>query len=134
MFNLSSKSDHGLLLLTLLSKKKAGRFVPLTEIAEEANLPYAFISRIASQLSKKGILESREGSTGGYRLSKKPKKISVAEVIETLDGPWQPTKCDHEGQACDHQGICPMQNTWQKNLKTKMWQIMENYTIKDLTA
>lgn len=134
MFNLSSKSDHGLLLLSLLARKKASEFVSLADISNESDLPYAFISRIASQLSKKGILESREGSTGGYKLSKNPKEISVAEVIEALDGPWNPTKCDHEGKSCTHQKICPMQNTWQSNLKNKMWQIMENYTLKDLIS
>ena len=132
MFNLSSKSDYGLLLLSLLAKKKKNEFVALSEISGESGLPYAFVSRIASQLAKAGLLKSKEGANGGHTLGKKPEDISVALAIEALDGPWQPTKCEDHDEICSHKDICPMTNQWQKNLKEKMWQVMENFTLKDL--
>ena len=134
MFNLSSKSDYGLLLLSLLAKKNNSKFVALSDIAGESGLPYAFVSRIASQLANAGLLKSKEGSMGGYKLGKRPQDISVALAIEALDGPWQPTKCDYNDQVCSHKDICPMTDSWQKNLKEKMWQVMENFTLKDLIS
>lgn len=134
MFNLSSKSDYGLLLLSLLAKKDKTKFVALSEIAVESGLPYAFVSRIASQLAKAGLLKSKEGAMGGYKLGKRPQDISVALAIEALDGPWQPTKCEYNDEVCSHRDICPMTDNWQKNLKEKMWKVMENFTLKDLIS
>lgn len=132
MFALSTKSDYGLLLLTLLAKEKKRGFVALSEIASESGLPHAFVSRIASQLSKGGILKSKEGVAGGYKLVKDPKNISIAQTIEILDGPWAPTKCTLDLKLCSYEKLCPMADNWRAHLKRKMWNILKSYTLKDL--
>lgn len=134
MFTLSSKSDYGLLLLTLLAVKKQNKFVPLSGVAAKSGLPHAFISRIAAQLAEAGILKSKEGVSGGYKLLKKPEKITIAEVSQILDGPWQPTKCSGKKNSCSFKKVCPMADNWQNRLKRKMWEIMDSYTLKDLMS
>lgn len=134
MFTISTKSDYGLLLLALLAKKSRRDFVPLSSISNEADLPHAFVSRIAAKLSGAGILQSKEGSAGGYRLEKNPQQVSVARVIEILDGPWAPTKCAEEKKTCHFEKLCPMANHWQDHLKRKMWNLLESYTLKDLIS
>lgn len=132
MFTLSTKSDYGLLLLTLLAKKKKGQFVALSEITHESGLPRAFISRIASELHRGGLLESKEGASGGYKLLKNPKSVSIAQAIEILDGPWAPTKCTADPKLCAYEKLCPMADNWQMHLKKKMWDILKSYSLKDL--
>lgn len=131
MFTLSTKSDYGLLLLTLLAKKRKDKFVPLSEIASQSGLPYAFISRIASELHRGGLLKSKEGINGGYKLSGDPKSVSIAQAIEVLDGPWAPTKCTGP-KPCSYEKLCPMADNWQIHLKRKMWNILKAYSLKDL--
>lgn len=132
MFTISTKSDYGLLLLTLLAKRKKDEFVALSEIAGASGLPHAFVSRIASQLSRAGILTSKEGISGGYKMVRDLQKISIAQVIEVLDGPWAPTKCSGSDKPCAYEDVCPMVDTWQEHLRKKMWGILKSYTLKDL--
>ncbi len=132
MLTLSNKSDYGLLLLTLLARKRKTEYVPLSIVAHESGLPYAFVSKIAAQLSGAGILESREGVSGGYRLLKKPETVSIGRVTEILDGPWAPTKCTEGKLQCSLKKVCPMADNWQNRLKAKMWKILDSYTLKDL--
>lgn len=133
MFTLSTKSDYGLLLLTLLAQKKKEEFVPLSAIVHDSGLPYAFVARIAAEFARARILASKEGVKGGYRLIKAPGKISLAQAIEVLDGPWAPTKCTSR-KPCSFKKLCPMANNWQNRLKEKMWKILESYTLKDLMS
>jgi len=133
MFSLSTKADYGLLLLTLLAKKRKSKFVALSEIASQAGLPYAFISRIAVDLHHGGLLESKEGVSGGYKLVKNPKSISLAQAIEILDGPWAPTKCTGP-KSCFYEKLCPMADNWQRHLKKKIWNILKSYSLKDLIS
>lgn len=138
MFVLSRKSDYGLLLLTLLARNlPVGRqgkteYIPLSEISKKSGLPRAFVSRIAAELCGAGIINSKEGVDGGYQLIKKPGNISIAQVTQVLDGPWQPTKCTGDKENCPLEKKCPMANNWQNKLKRKMWEIMDSYTIEDL--
>lgn len=134
MLTLSNKSDYGLLLLTLLARKRSVEYVSVSTVACESGLPYAFVSKIAAQLAGAKILMSKEGVAGGYKLSKKPGDISLAEVTEILDGPWQPTKCTGSKEKCSLEKKCPMADNWQNRLKAKMWEIMDSYTVKDLMS
>lgn len=141
MFTLSTKSDYGLLLLSLLNPRKARtrdrKYISLSSIVRKTNLPYAFISRIASELVRAGVLQSKEGVGGGYKLARKPKDITVAKVIEVLDGSWAPTKCsynDNGDKRCNYKHICPMVDDWQTNLKEKMWDLLNSYSLKDLIS
>ncbi len=132
MLTLSNKSDYGLLLLTLLAKEKKSEFKPLSEISRQSGLPKAFVSKIASELTSARVIKSKEGVNGGYRLLQKPEKITIAQVTQILDGPWQPTRCTNKNHDCALEKNCPMADNWQNRLKTKMWKILDSYTLKDL--
>ncbi|MFH0864130.1 MAG: Rrf2 family transcriptional regulator [Candidatus Gottesmanbacteria bacterium] len=134
MFTLSSKSDYGLLLLTLLAGSHKNEFIPLSDIAVKSGLPKAYISRIASELANAGIIKSKEGLNGGYKLAIPPAKITIAQVTQILDGPWQPTKCTSKQKKCSLEKNCPMADNWQNRIKAKMWKIMDSYTLKDLMS
>lgn len=132
MFTLSTKSDYGLLLLTILEKKKTDNYSSISKISKETKLPYSYISRIAAELSTAGFLKSKEGSSGGYKLSKKPEDIKIGKVIEILEGPFSPTKCSASDKECKYEKICPMCGCWQVELKGKMWEVLKDFSLKDL--
>lgn len=125
MLNMSQKTDYGFLLLNLLSKKKITDFLSLTEIVDQSGLPKAFIGRIASELTNAGLLVSKEGVNGGYRLKKGLKEINLAEVISVLDEDGRLIKCGYRTH-------CPMIKCWRSHLQTKIWEIFEKYTLADL--
>ena len=103
---LARKGDYGLLLVTALAGEPD--LVSLKKLAKEKKLPYKFLSQVAGELRVAGILESKEGVGGGYRLAKKPKQIMVREVLDAVEGPMQVSECEHEcecGGACVHEAV-----------------------------
>lgn len=121
MFKVSTKGDYGLLLMTALAKhfvSNGPEFVSLKMIAEEKNLSLSYISQLIIPLKNAGLLESREGLYGGYRLSKNPSQISLLEILETIEGPIAPVKCcDSKSEKCQCESACNVQSAWHEAIE-----------------
>lgn len=87
---LSRKSEYALLALISLAKKYTERLMTISDIAVENNIPQKYLEQILIFLKQAGYVRSVRGPSGGYRLSKKPDKITVAEVFRSIDGPLAP--------------------------------------------
>src|SRR3989338_8085840 len=61
--------------------------IALREIAKSQNIPLPFLEQIAIKLRRAGLLKSTRGPTGGYILSKDKKQISLADIIQAVEGP-----------------------------------------------
>ena len=72
------------------------RLLRITEISKKQNIPKRFLEQILNDLKSAGIVESRRGVAGGYRLSKPPEQISLALVIRHIEGPLAPVSCVSE--------------------------------------
>jgi Rrf2 family protein len=91
---LSSKAKYALrALLRLVESASAGSWIQTGEVAEQEQVPRKFLEAIFVQLRDQGIIESRRGAQGGYRLVRNPASVSVADVIRILDGPLALTPC-----------------------------------------
>jgi Rrf2 family protein len=91
---LSSKAKYALrALLRLVENASAGSWLQTGEVAELEQVPRKFLEAIFVQLRYQGIIESRRGAQGGYRLVRDPASVSVADVIRILDGPLALTPC-----------------------------------------
>lgn len=129
MLKISKKGDYGLLLLTALTGEGRGRAVSLSKLAREKKMPYKYLSQIAPLLVGAGILDSREGSGGGYFLKREAKRISVWEVLELLEGPLAPVACMRQGCRCENDcGQREMLTQMAEGLKEQMRKM----TIADL--
>lgn len=130
MLKLSKKVDYGLLFLTALARRNGKDFVSLKEVAEKNDLPYKFIGQVASELNRGGIVASREGIKGGYRLAKKPFEISVGEVVRVLEGKMMPVAC-MRGKECKCEKSCGHKSVVEK-MALKAQKFLESQTIEDL--
>ena len=91
---LSSKAKYALrALLRLVENASSGSWLQTGEVAELEQVPRKFLEAIFVQLRDQGIIESRRGAQGGYRLVRDPASVSVADVIRILDGPLALTPC-----------------------------------------
>jgi Rrf2 family protein len=81
----SARTDYALRMLLELA---SDRSVPMTceAIAEAQEIPYRFLKSVVGDLRRSGLVASQRGCDGGYWLSRDPANISVAEVIEAVDG------------------------------------------------
>lgn len=90
---LTKKGKYGLKAVAFLARLPAGQTAQVGEIAEARRIPKKFLDVILGDLRKAGLLVSRKGKTGGYRLAEPPEKLIVGDVIRALDGPLAPLPC-----------------------------------------
>lgn len=76
--------DYGLFLMSRL-KEQGDTFVDIGKAAAESGLPKAYLEKVAQELKRAGMLESRKGPGGGYRLAKDPASASVGALIRFYD-------------------------------------------------
>lgn len=86
--------------------------MPAIEIGNETRLELPTVSKLLKHLAQAGLVESFRGATGGYRLARGARDISLAEIIEALDGPIGLTECS-VGHACARAAYCDVARDWQ---------------------
>ena len=127
MFKLSQKSDYGLILLSNLAKSKG--VVSVSSIARKNKLSSKFLSQVANELKKAGIVESREGASGGYALAKKANEIKILDVLTVLDGGLVKGDCFED----DHECKCGAKGMW-GDMKKQMEETIGKKTVADLVV
>ncbi|MEW5994315.1 MAG: Rrf2 family transcriptional regulator [Candidatus Zixiibacteriota bacterium] len=111
---LSRKSDYALRAVRRLSNLPSGKLGSINSIAEAESIPREFLAKILKDLTRSGILVSYQGVTGGYRLSRPPRDVTMLDVIEAIDGPVHINLCT-EGKACgcEWYDTCSMRLFWE---------------------
>ncbi|HMK89570.1 MAG TPA: Rrf2 family transcriptional regulator [Methylocystis sp.] len=105
---LSNKAKYGLKALMHLAGSEEQCLAG--DIAKDNNIPRKFLDAILVELRNAGILNSRKGKGGGYRLARPAEKITVGQIIRILDGPLAPIPCASKTayQKCSD---CPNEET-----------------------
>lgn len=89
--NLSAKTEYACLAMLELAKEyDSGEPVQLRRIAAEHGIPSRFLVQILLQLKGASLVASTRGAAGGYRLARAPQEISLAEVIDAMEGAERP--------------------------------------------
>lgn len=114
--NITQKVDNGITLLLALAKKDASESTSIRAIAEEQNLSFSFLQKIAGELQRSGLIKAERGKNGGYRIAKQPETLFLKEIIEALEGPIAIVPCLKPfGQiSCDKSAMCQVKNGFAK--------------------
>jgi Rrf2 family protein len=118
MLRLSKKADYALIAMKHLALNQGG--APSTsarEIAEQYDIPIELMAKVLQRLVRSGLLVSTQGTRGGYTLRRPAASISVADVIQAIDGPFTVTACSTENNGCDQYSKC--------SIRDPLWQIRE---------
>ena len=105
---LSSLADYAVVMMSATARHcgVSGR-LNATLIADETGLPLPTVQKLVSKLSAAGLIESTRGSGGGFRLSRPPSSISLADIVEAIEGPIALTTCVDAGRHdCAIEGNC----------------------------
>ena len=104
---IAQKTRYALRSLLFLAQEQGGAPVQLSRIAETQRVPPKYLELIMLDLKKAGLVKSSRGPKGGYQLARGPAQISVADVIQAIDGPVAVTACStDEGQQCEQFSKC----------------------------
>lgn len=133
----SSKARYGLRALAVLAKRHAeGNYVSVDEIVVSEHVPQKFLESILTELRKEGVLLSRRGPAGGYRLARDPSDISLATVVRTLDGAFAPTTCSRLRNPVCCEGCASMDSCFirpfARRVRDEMAKVLEGQSIMDL--
>jgi len=118
MLRLSKKADYALMAMKHLARKPdAAASTSAREIAEQYDIPIELMAKVLQRLARSGLLTSHQGTRGGYTLSKATPSISVADIIQAIDGPLTVTACSTEDEACEQFTKC--------NIRDPLWRIKD---------
>ncbi len=95
---LSSLADYSVVLLTAAARHCGHVRVTATALAEETGLPLPTVQKLVSRLAAAGLIETGRGTGGGFRLSRAAGEISLADIIEAVEGPIALTPCVDEAR------------------------------------
>ena len=101
MLRLSKKADYALLAMRHLAAHADRSRVSARELAEAYDIPAELLAKVLQKLVRARLLESHQGIRGGYGLAGRPPSISVADVIQAIDGPLTVTACSDTDHSCD---------------------------------
>ncbi|MCY4599932.1 MAG: Rrf2 family transcriptional regulator [Acidobacteria bacterium] len=131
MLRLSKKTDYALIALKDLASSPAGASSSAREIAARYKIPVELMAKVLQRLAKHGLLASHHGQRGGYDLARPAAMISVADVIQAVDGPVMVTACSDIDESCDQYSTCNVRDPlWR--LKDRLVRTLAEFTIDEL--
>lgn len=128
----STRGRYALRVIIDLAENAKDGYVPMREVAERQGLSLKYLERILPQLVADNLVEGVHGKGGGYRLSRDPSEISVAEVLKVSEGDIAPVACLEDGaKLCDRIDECRTISVW-KGLNERINEYLESVKIADL--
>jgi len=95
---LSHLADYAVVLMTAAARRPADARLSATELSVETGVPLPTAQKLMGQLAASGLLRSVRGAAGGYSLARPAGEISLADMVEAVEGPIAMTACSgHEG-------------------------------------
>jgi len=129
----SAKTDYALRAAVELAARDDGVPVKGERLATSQSIPLRFLENILLQLRHAGIVESRRGADGGYRLARPAAEITLADVIRAIDGPLagvsgaRPETLDFKGRSE------PLRDVWVA-VRASLRSVLEHVTLADVAA
>jgi Rrf2 family protein len=123
MITISKKVEYSIVFIAYLAKNDMGT-VSLTEVSKKLMLPYRFLGQLALALRVAGIVESKEGKSGGYFLSAGWNRKTLYDLLEALGENKHMVKClSKGGEDCARMSKCEVR---------KIWTRIEDSFVKEL--
>jgi len=132
---LSLRGEYALRALLVLGQRYGEAVTRIGTISEQQNIPKRFLEQILNDLKSAGLVQSRRGVSGGYRLARPPERITLASVVRHIEGALAPVSCVsekfYEKCSCPDESRCAIRSVM-KEIRAAVVQIAERITIADL--
>ena len=110
---LSSMADYAVVTMSAAARHCGGARTSAAELAAETGLPVPTVQKLVSLLSRAGLLRSMRGAGGGLQLARPAAAITLADIVEAVEGPIALTSCaEHGKHDCGLEGSCCVQPHW----------------------
>lgn len=129
----TTKTEYGMRAMTTLARNKGKLPLSLAQIAKENHISSSYLEQIMAKLKANDLVKSSQGVSGGYRLYRPAKNISVFEVVEALEGPLSLFYCmsdDARKMVCSRDK-CLTRRVWQE-LQKNIIGTLRKFKLSDL--
>ena len=132
---LSLRGEYALRALLVLGLSYDQPVVRIQTISEQQNIPKRFLEQILNDLKSAGLVQSRRGVSGGYRLARRPEEITLAAVVRHIEGALAPVSCVserfYEKCSCPDESRCAIRSVM-KEVREAIVKVAERVTIAEL--
>lgn len=128
MLRITKIADYGFILLVHMANEDRHELHNAKDLSATIGIPLPTVSKVLKILTQGGILQSHQGSKGGYSLIRPASQISAAEIVEAVEGPVAITDCSSE-EGCERN--CQVSTSWQKVNGTVV-RALKELTLADM--
>jgi len=113
MLRLSNLADYGVVVMTATARTVSeGRLASAAQVSGLTGIPAPTVAKLMGQLGRAGLLTSQRGVAGGFTLARPAADISLADIVEAIDGPIALTHCGQPGVDCELSHNCAVKPHW----------------------
>ena len=130
---LRRNGDYSIRALLALGALPAGRILSAGRLARAAKVAEPLLRKLLQKLARAGVVESAKGAGGGFRLSRRPRGISILEVIEPVQGRLAINRCFLGRRRCPRQGRCRVSRKL-AGIQERLVAFFKGISLADLMA
>ena len=132
MVRLSKLTDYALVVMSCMARNSNQSSRTARDLSVELRLPLPTVSKLLKELLQSGLLVSHRGTKGGYRLTREPHEISLAEIIAAMEGPIALTECSTDTIGlCELEPCCAIKKN-QQIISQAVRGVLDRLTLADL--
>lgn len=133
MFKLSKKTEYAILALQYIAELPEERTATVKEIAENQTIPQPLLAKILQQLAKHQLIVSVQGARGGYMLGRRAEEITLAQMMEAIEGPLNILDCTVDDHLCERDESCTLKSSLNP-LQQQLANYMRSVTLADVAS
>jgi Rrf2 family protein len=127
----SRQCEYALQAVLYLALQPKGRLTSIKDLTTRLGVPYHFLGKILQSLSRKGLLISQKGSTGGFALALPPQDITLFHIVESIDGVDFTQKCVLGFPECSGKNPCAVHLQWAE-VRESIYQMLVRKNIAEM--
>ena len=130
MLRMGKLTDYGIVLMSYLASKTYQQH-SAHSLSDAVQMPLPTVRKVLKSLSQADLLKSERGAQGGYKLTRSPKSISVAEIITAIEGPIALTECVSDESHCEQESHCSVQTNWTR-INNAVFHALDEVKLSDM--
>lgn len=128
--NFSATTEYAIRILVFMAQDET-RLLTSKDIFDHVQIPFRYLRRQLTNLTKSGFIHSVQGKNGGYQFTKKPSDISLLDIVKSVDNSQLESQCFFGFGNCALIDKCAMHDKWTE-IQNKIMSVLSNTTLQEL--
>ncbi len=129
----SRQCEYAIQAVTYLARKPEGAQTSIRELAKTLKIPHHFLAKILQRLTRKGLLSSSRGPTGGFSLAKPIEGITLFHIVDAIDGVSFASRCVLGFPECSGKHPCAVHEQW-GGIRDSIYSMLVSRTVTETSA